>query len=58
LDRLGGHLFAISTIDNSAGLIGAGYMIVDEAGYRIVNEHALTQAGCGSEPAFPLAFRT
>jgi hypothetical protein len=50
--------FAISTIDNSAGLIGVGYLIVDEAGYMIVNEHALTRAGCGSEPAFPLALRT
>jgi hypothetical protein len=34
--------FAISTIGNSAGLIGAGYMIV--------NELALTRAGCGANP--------
>jgi hypothetical protein len=33
--------FAISTIGNSAGLIAAGYMIVDETGYMIVNELAL-----------------
>jgi hypothetical protein len=37
--------FAISTIGNSAGLIGAGYMIVSETGYMIVNELALTRGG-------------
>jgi hypothetical protein len=39
--------FAISTVGNSAWLIGAGYMIVNEAGHMIVNELALTPAGCG-----------
>jgi hypothetical protein len=32
---------------HSAWLIGAGYMIVNEAGYMIVDELALTPAGCG-----------
>jgi hypothetical protein len=41
--------FAISTIGNSAGPIGAGYMII--------NELALTRAGC-ERTAFPLALRT
>jgi hypothetical protein len=31
-------------------LIGAGYMIVNEAGYMIVNEVAPTRAGCGANP--------
>jgi hypothetical protein len=37
-------LFAISTIGNPAWPIGAGYMIVDDAGYMVVNELALTPA--------------
>jgi hypothetical protein len=41
--------FAISTIGNSAGPIGAGYVII--------NELALTRAGC-DRTAFPLALRT
>ena len=36
--------FAISTIGNHAWPIGAGYMIVTEADYMIVNELALTPA--------------
>jgi hypothetical protein len=50
--------FGISTIGNPAGPIGAGYMIVDDAGYMIVNELSLTRAGCGSNPHSPLALRT
>jgi hypothetical protein len=40
----------ISTSGNSAWLIGAGYMIV--------NEPALNPGGLWSEAAFPLALRT
>ena len=42
--------FAISTIGNSAWLIGAGYMIV--------NELALNPGGLWTEAAFPPALRT
>jgi hypothetical protein len=35
--------FAISTLGTPAWPIGAGYMIVDDAGYMIVNELALTR---------------
>jgi hypothetical protein len=48
--------FAISTIGNSTGLIGAGCMIVNEAGYMIVND--LLSPGLWSEPAFPPAMWT
>jgi hypothetical protein len=50
--------FAISTVGNSAWLIGAGYMIVNEAGHIIVNELAPTPAGCRVNPPLPLALRT
>jgi hypothetical protein len=49
--------FAISTIGNSVWLVGAGYMIVNEAGYMIVNELAFARRA-SSEPAFPPALRT
>jgi hypothetical protein len=42
--------FAISTIGNSAGLIGASYMIVNEAGYMIVNELALSPGAMERTP--------
>jgi hypothetical protein len=48
--------FAISTIGNPAGPIGAGYMTVDDAGYMIVNELALIR-GLWIESASPLALR-
>jgi hypothetical protein len=38
--------FAISTIGNPTWPIGSGYMIVDDAGYMIIDELALTRAGC------------
>jgi hypothetical protein len=36
--------FATPTIGNPVWPIGAGYMIVDDAGYMIVNELTLTPA--------------
>jgi len=49
--------FAISTIGNPTWPIGAGYMIGNEAGYMIVDELALSRAGCGSNPHCPPALR-
>jgi hypothetical protein len=43
--------FAISTIGNSVWLVGAGYMIVNEAGYMIVNELAFARVTNG-RPTF------
>jgi hypothetical protein len=39
-------------------LIGAGHMIVNETGYMIVNELALTRANYGANPHSPLALWT
>jgi hypothetical protein len=51
-DRFGGHCCSSQSRRscNSACLIGAGYMIFNEAGYMIVKELALTPAGCGVNP--------